>query len=122
MRVRYGGVRQRDARFIGFRSAGEIGIDVFFRESHELLLLSEEIIEIRTHRYVHKGEERRGVVEYTQGEKERRVGLNNGGSHQGAMGRISHVTFFSTTYSLAGLGKFNIDDNCSRGLHTQREG
>ena len=47
----------RDPRFIVFRSAGEIGIDVFFRESHEFLLLSEEIVDIGVHRY----------VQYTQG-------------------------------------------------------
>jgi hypothetical protein len=73
---------QRDPRFIRFRSAREIGVDIFLRESHELLLLSEEIVETRIHRY----------VQYTQGgggwrwrcmyrgEKERRVGLNEGGS------------------------------------------
>ena len=44
----------KDPRFIVFRSASEIGVNVFFREGHELLLLSEEI---GIHRY----------VQYTQG-------------------------------------------------------
>lgn len=46
------GVSWRNLRFVGFGSAGEIGIDVFFRERHELLLLSEEFIETHVHRYV----------------------------------------------------------------------
>ena len=54
MRVQYRRVCSRDLQFVRFRSAGEIGVDVFFRESHELLLLSEEI---GIHRY----------VQYTQG-------------------------------------------------------
>lgn len=66
---------QKDPRFIWFRSAREIGVDVFFRESHELLLLSEEIVEACIHRYVQyaytRGEGGGGGI-CTKGERETR--------------------------------------------------
>ena len=52
MRVQYRRVCSRDLQFVRFRSAGEIGVDVLFRESHELLLLSEKVVDIGIHRYV----------------------------------------------------------------------
>jgi len=94
VRVRYGGLCRRNLRFIGFRSASEIGIDVFLRESHELLLLSEETIRTQVHRYVQytQGGGEMWVAMYVQGERERRVELDEGGSHQGAKGSLSQVT------------------------------
>lgn len=46
-----------------FRSAGEIGVDVFFRERHQPVLLSEEIVEPSVHRYVQYTQGGRGVEE-----------------------------------------------------------
>ena len=60
MRVRYGCACSGDSRFIGSRSASMIGVDVLVRESHELLLLSEEFAEIGVHRYVQYTQEAEG--------------------------------------------------------------
>lgn len=51
----------RDLRLVGFRSAGEIGIDVFVREGDELLLLSKELVETVIHRYVQYRQGWRGI-------------------------------------------------------------
>lgn len=56
---------RRNARFVVFRSAGEIGIDVFLRERHKPVLLSKEIVEPSVHRYVQYTQRGR-VEEYVQ--------------------------------------------------------
>jgi hypothetical protein len=103
---------RRNARFIVFRSAGEIGVDIFFRERHELLLLSKEVVETCAHRYVQYTQRGRGMVEaYVQRREKRDASdFNESGSHQGATGRASHVTCGKTILNncLLGLGKFNL--------------
>jgi hypothetical protein len=103
----------RDPRFIGFRSAGEIGIDVFFWESHELLLLSEEIVEIDIHRYVHnihKGEGERWWCMYKGRRDASDLKLTKVVHIKGPREELT-VTLLAWLgkYCLAGLGKFNID-------------
>ena len=67
----YGSVHRRYSRFVWLRSAGEIGINIFFGESHELLLLSEEIGEARVHCYVQYAQRGLAVVVavYVQGRR-----------------------------------------------------
>ena len=104
------------------RSASKIGVYIFFRESHEPLLLSEEIVDIGVHRYVQYTQGGEGeMVVYVQGEK-RRVGLNETGSHQGAMEQPVTLLVWLGTYCSAGLGKFNIIPIAPEGVRKEEGG
>lgn len=80
---------QRNLRFVGFRSAGEIGIDVFVRESRELLLLMKKLVETQIHCYVQYTQWEGGweVEGYVRERKSDASDLNESGSHQRGHGK-----------------------------------